>query len=140
MSYRECIEDAVDCALECKDELDLDLCKVSMVTRFWSGETVGRGKAKDEVCEVYPNPSVITFNHDLRLKEGGHVKSGDILIKSISRKRYPLESDVDGSVGDESCEKFYLICDKLYTVISVEKKIATWEVLVRRLSDQTRYE
>lgn len=136
----DCVQDAVDCALECKDDLGLDLCDVSILTRTWSGEEVGRGRATDEVCKISPNPSVIEFNHDLRLKEGGAIKQGDILVKSISRGSYQDELEINCRTDENNVEKFYLICDKLYNVISVRKRIATWEVQVRRLSDQERYD
>jgi hypothetical protein len=133
-----CILEAVDCALEAKAAAGVDLAQVSILTRTWQGEYPGRGDASDVVVPIVPNPSVVQFNHDLRLKEGGRSREGDILVKSISKLRY-LERVIDGSSTSTSVEVFYVINDKLYNVISIEEKIGTWEVLCRRLSDQARY-
>lgn len=139
MSMKECIEDIVECALEAKEDLGLEISKVSFLTREWEGESVGRGRAYDTVEPIKPNPTVIEYKHDFRIKEGGWVKNGDVLVKSILRKNYPEENMVNGYSPNDRTEKFFLIDDKIYNVISVEKKIATWEVLCRRTSDQERY-
>ncbi len=135
----DCILEAVDCALEAKAALGVDICDVSLVKRYWDEGEVGRGIAKDYEYPIAPNPSIREYNHDIRLTDGGAIKKGDILIKGISRKRYENECDIDGSVENPGEEIFYKICDKLYQVISVSKKLATWEVMVRRLSSQEYY-
>lgn len=133
----DCILDGIDCALEARDDLGAIKAKVYIVTRVWSGDQVGRGDYTDTSKQVYPSPEIVDFSHDLRVKEGGTVKSGDILLKSISRKRYS-EYDLDLSIADNQryIEKFYCICDKLYEVVNVKMQYATWDVLIRRISVQ----
>lgn len=139
MSVQDCIQEAVACAYEAKAAADVDICKVSMIQRTWTGSSAGRGDATDVETPVSPNPSIVEFKHNLAIKTGGNVKAGDILIKGIVRLNYAEESMVDGSSTAKNIENFYKICDKLYQVVSVRKRIGTWEVLVRRLSAQRTY-
>lgn len=135
----DCILEAVDCALQARADLGVDICKVSIVKRYWDEGEVGLGISRDYEYPVEPNPSIREFNHDIRLNDGGAIKKGDILVKGISRLRYTEESEIDGSVENPGDEIFYKVCDKLYNVVSVSKKIGTWEVMVRRLSAQEEY-
>lgn len=137
--FNNCILDAVDCALEAKEEVCAFKAHVYLRTRTWSGQTVGDGTYKDEESRIIPVPTIQTFEHDMRIKEGGTVKSGDLLLKSISKKRYK-ESDLDLSIEDNQryIEKFYVIRGKIYEVVSIEEQFATWSVLIRRIHGQAQ--
>lgn len=141
MSDTDFIEDLKDCvddALQVRDEIGAIKAHVSIVTRTWTGDRVGNGTASDVTAVVYPTPLVVDLSHNIRLVEGGHVKQGDLLVKGISRDRYEL-SDIDENTGSRSIERFYDVDGKLYRIITVVKKYATWDVQIRRTSDQRRY-
>lgn len=129
----------IDSILGVRDSIGATFKTVSILTRTWSGTRVGDGSARDSVVLVSPTPQVTEYGNDVRIQEGGAVKQGDNLVKGISKQSYPLESDIDGSSTDPLVEKFYLLDDKVYTVINVKEKYLTWDVLLRERSDQTRY-
>lgn len=139
-----CLLDGIDCALEARDDIGAIKAKVYITTRQWDGDCVGDGDFTDCDEQVYPTPHIVEFSHDINLKEGGTIKNGDIMLKGISLKRY-TEEDLDLSVvnrdGDDDAyfEKFYKICGKLYEVVSITRKFATWNVMIRRLSVQPQY-
>lgn len=130
----------VDDILGVRDDIGAALKPVSIVTRNWSGVELGAGDASEFKTPVLPSPRVVEFAHDLRIKEGGAVKQGDILLKMISKNKYPNQSDVDFSGLPPNVEKFYDVGGKLYRPFNVVEKFLTWNVLLRPHSDQTRYE
>lgn len=125
--------------LETREKIGAALKSVRLITRSWSGSRVGEGRAKESVLRVLPTPRVKPFSHDLRLREGGAIKQGDILIKGISKENFPNEEQIDGSTDAKNVEKFYEIGTKIYQVISIRERHLTWDVQVRRLSDQRRF-
>ena len=133
------LRSTVDDVLQIRDEIGVVKAEVSFVTRSWSGETVGDGSASEAKEKVIPTPHVVDLSHNIRLQAAGSIQQGDILLKSISKKRYPDLTDVDGSSESKNIERFYEIGDKLYKVINVVSKYATWAVQVRKLTDETRY-
>lgn len=125
--------------LQSREKIGAALKSVSLVTRSWSGSRVGEGTAEDSSVAVRPTPRVKPFAHDLRIREGGAIKQGDILIKGISKQNFPDEDQIDGSSDAKNIEKFYEIGNKIYQVIEIRERHLTWDVQVRRLSDQRRF-
>lgn len=135
----------VDSILGVRDSIGAIIEPVSILTRTWysdSGLTVAatqpEGYAKDSVSQVLPSPGMKQFSQDIRLREGGAVKAGDIILMGVSKNKY-RETDLDGSTPDQNIEKFFLIGSKIYQVINVTEKYVTFDVQVRELSNQTRY-
>lgn len=129
---------AIDSILGVRDQVGAVIQPVSLVTRTWSGLAVGDGTAVDTVVQMLPSPGLKNFSQDIKLREGGAVKSGDIILTSVSKNSYTLVQ-LDGTSPAQNIEKLYLVGAKLYQVINVMEKYVTWDVQLRELSNQTRY-
>lgn len=133
------IQDVFDEAVQARNEIGAILSEVYIVTRKWTGAQPGSGIATECKQIIFPAPWIIDLSQDLRLREGGVVHQGDILLKQVSRKRYPKETDINCTSLDPKVEKFIEIDGYLYHVINVKKTYADWNIQVRRLVDQTRH-
>ena len=136
MSLVDSLKDCSDAILGIRESIGADLKKIYLVTRTWSGENVGEGLASDECVQVEPTPGIKNLSNDHRVKEGGAVQNGDLLIHQISKHRYPAQSDVDCTSDAVNVERFYKVGDVLYTVINTVEKHIVWDVQIRRRSDQ----
>jgi len=136
------IESIKSCGLDkilgVRDSIGANLHDVFIITRCWSGEEIGDGRVKESKLQVKPTPRIKDFSHNLRVTEGGSVKQGDLLLKGISKSKFPERRSIDLCSDDDLVEKFYEIDCNLYRVISVVEKHLTWNVQVRRLSNQER--
>ncbi len=136
----------VDSILGIRDAIGAIIKPIFFVTRTFykdAGKTVPAtqpegSNAKDVVVQVLPTPGMKQFNQDIRLREGGSIKAGDIILKGISKNLFK-EKDLDGSTSAKNIQKLYLIGDKLYQVINVYEKHVTFNVQVRELTNQARY-
>lgn len=130
-----------DDILGLRDSLGVALMPVFHVVRTWSGEEVGRGDATEVETRILPSPKIVSMSNDVRIKEGGVVQLDDIQIKGISKVKFPLKSQIDCSVGDEEegVERFYALDGELYTVVGIVEKHLTWQVHLRKLTNQKRY-
>lgn len=135
----------VDGVLGARDAVGAIIQPVYFVTRTWFSDsglttpnTAPEGFFSDVTSQVLPSPGMKTFAQDVRVREGGAVKAGDILLKGISKHKYQ-ESDVDGSTPSANVQKFFKIGVKLYQVISVRQRHVTFDVMVRELSNQAGY-
>ncbi len=133
------LKDCSDSILGIRDQIGAALKPVYMVTRHWSGNAVGEGLATDLVVQILPSPRVVDFSHSLALKEGGKIEQGDIILRGISKHHYS-ELDVNCKSEASNVEKIYMLGDVLYNAISVTEKHLTWNVQIRRLSSQRKYE
>lgn len=133
------LKDSSDCFLGIRDDIGASFKKVFLVKRKWSGVEPGDGTAKDVSTALLPTPRVVEFSHTFRVLEGGSVQQGDILLKGISKHKYPSQCQVDGSADGGAIENFYLVGDFLYKVISVTEKLLTWNVQLRKLSSQKKW-
>jgi hypothetical protein len=130
------LKDCSDSILGIREKIGADLHKVYLVRRTWTGEAVGAGECSETCEKLEPTPAVKDLSNDHRVKEGGAVQNGDLLIQQISKHRYPNKCDIDGTSGDNNIEVFYKINDVFYVVINVVEKYIVWDVQVRRRSDQ----
>lgn len=138
MNAIQSIKTCLDSVLDVRRQIGADLKRVFLITRTWSGDQIGSGDVTEESVEFDPIPGVKDYSHNIKLEAGGNIKQGDLIIHQISKNQCPLESDVDGSSTDQNIEKLYKVGEHYYRVISVVEKHLTWNVQVRRLSDQTR--
>jgi len=139
MSLIDSLMPVIDDILSLRDQLGVALKKVGIVTRTWEGFEPGEGKARDSYDQILPTPEIVDFSHRQRIQTGGAVQQGDIILKHLSKKTYPQKSLIDCSTTEKKIEKFYDLGGELYQVISVKEDHFTWDVQVRKLSDQSRY-
>jgi hypothetical protein len=133
------IAEIADDAIKIRNEIGAILAEIYLVTRTWTGEAVGDGSASETKVIVYPAPWIVDLSHNLKLSEAGVIKQGDLLLKQISKMRYPTENHVNCSSTNKLIEKFYEVDGLLYNVIYVKSEYGMWSVQVRKLTDQTRY-
>ncbi len=136
---------SIDAILGVRDAVGAVIQPVYIVTRTWftdvgltTAATQPEGYAKDLVVQLLPSPGMKSFSQDVRLREGGAVKAGDIILKSVSKNKFK-ESDLDGSTSAPNIQIFFAIGAKLYQTINVTQKHVTFDVQVRELTNQTRY-
>ena len=120
----------VDSILSLRDEIGAVKAPVYIVTRVWEDKK-GVGKFTDTKVQMLPSPRIVDLSHDMRIREGGIVKQGDLILKMISKESYS-EKDIDLSVTDDKTEKFYLIKNGLYEIVSVVDKYVVFQVHIRR--------
>ena len=121
-----------DDILGLRDSLGAAKHSVFILTRVWSGTRLGEGTKTDTQEQILPTPALLDYSHSLRLKEGGRIRQGDLMIKSVSKQSYPNESELDNSTTAKNIEKYYLINSRLYTVISIVEGHVTWAIQVRK--------
>lgn len=125
------ILEVIDDYLSLRDELGAVKHPIYILTRKW-GQEKGTGSPVDTKLHILPTPQLVDLTHSLRLKEGGLVKQGDLILKMISKKTYPNETDINCSVSDNVTEKWYLINGWTYEVISVTQDYVWWNVQIRK--------
>jgi hypothetical protein len=132
MSIVQDILSITDDILGLRDDLGATKHLVYLFTRTWPA-TKGVGIPVDAEVQVLPTPFLQDYSQDLRAREGGNVRQGDIIIKHISKQSYPTEDLVDCSVVDaKKVEKYYKINNRLYEVINVKEDYVYWNVQVRK--------
>lgn len=129
---------AIDSILGVRDDIGAVIQPVYFVTRTWSGGAIGEGTPTDAEVQMLPSPGLKNFSHDVRLREGGVIKAGDIILQNVSKNSYN-EAELDGTSSGDGVEKLYRVGEKLYQVINVVEKYVTWDVQLRALSNQRRY-
>ena len=133
MSLVDDIRGNADEILSLRDQIGAVKKPVYIYTRVWA-TTKGVGDSAETFTQVLPSPRIVEFQHDLRVREGGNVRQGDIMLKNISQESYPDEVNVDCSTDSDLLEKYYCIDGWLYEVVSVNRKYVTWNVLIRKTS------
>lgn len=131
MSIVEDVLSITDDILGLRDELGAIKEPVYLLTRKWT-EKKGVGLYSDMTETIFPTPYLVDYSHKLSVKEGGAIRQGDIILKHISKQRYPKEELIDCSVSDEKTEKWYKIGNRLYEVISVTQDYVYWNVQLRK--------
>lgn len=139
------LKESIDDILAVRDDIGAVLQPVFFVTRTWYTDaelttqaTEIGGYAADVEVRMRPSPGIKEFAHDLRLREGGMIKQGDILLTNISGNKFDLE-DLNGSSPAANVEKLFRVGDSIYQPIMPHQKYVTWDLQLRRLSNQTRY-
>ena len=133
----ESLRESINPILEVRDFLGAEKHKSYIMTRKWSGQIVGEGVASDSIEMIVPSPSItdVTFNHKIR--EGGKVREGDLMLKMVSKQTFSTRDLIDGTTSSESEEKFYFINREVFQVVQVTEDHLWWNVTVRKnLSDK----
>jgi len=128
------ILEITDDILGIRDDLGAEKHSVFIFTRTWSGSRLGEGTKTDSQTQILPTPALIDHSHNLRLKEGGRIRQGDIMVKYISKQSFPDESVFDNSTSGKNIEKYILINNRLYTVINIVEEHVYWNIQVRKTS------
>ena len=121
----------IDSVLKVREDVGAVIQPCSIVTRTWTGRTVGDGIAEDEIDDIRPSPGIVDLSHDVRLMEGGSIKQGDLILTHISKNRYNRE-DIDGTTDGKNIERFIKVGDYHYNIIHVKEDHLTWNIHVRR--------
>jgi hypothetical protein len=136
----------VDDILACTDEIlgirdDIGAIKhtVHILTRTWDGSEVGDGNPVDATAQILPTPYLIDLFANIRLREGGKIEEGDLMVKHISKQSYPDFDVVSLKVTDDVTEKYYYINEKLYEVIHVKEDYVYWNIHIRQTAKQDTY-
>ncbi len=111
----------------------------SLVVRTWSGERIGEGVATEVISEIYPAPWVVEYKADSKIYQGGVIQQGDIVLKTISKNKYPDRALLINESKVKNVEKLYDVGGILYQAVSLTEDYVHWAVQLRRVSDQRRY-
>lgn len=128
-----------DEVLGLRDDLGAALAVVNIVTRTWTGATLGQGTGSEVTARILPTPRIVNLKNDYKLMTAGMVQQGDIMLKYISKESYTSRAMIDNVSSTKNVEKFYEVGGILYKVIDIEESYVYWNVQLRRLSDQRRY-
>lgn len=136
---------SIDAILGVRDSIGAIIQPVYLVTRQWYTDiglttpaSQPEGYAKDTVVQLLPSPGMKSFNQDVRLREGGAIKAGDIVLTGVSRNKYQ-QCNLDGTTPNKGVELLYMLGQTMYQVINVTQKYVTFDVQIRELTDQQRY-
>jgi hypothetical protein len=129
------IKGCSDKIFEIRDKLGAALRPVYVVTRTWTGRAPGEGTMTEVVQELTPVPGIRDIAHDRLVKEGGTATEGDLIVYHISKRKY-AESDINCKSAAKNVVKLFKIGTEFYRVIHVHERYVSWDVHVRRLTDQ----
>jgi hypothetical protein len=96
------------------------------------------GSAKDVLTQMLPSPQIVTLTQEIKAREGGTVKNGDIMLKMISQESFN-EAALDGSSSANNVENLFIVGVKVYQVVKVTQEYVTWNLVLKELTNQTRY-
>lgn len=136
------IEDVLACTdeiLGIRDDIGAVKHPIYVLTRTWSGTERGNGTPVDSIEQILPTPYIVDLFANIRLREGGKVQEGDLMMKTISKQSYPSKDFITLKVPNNKTEKFYYINNKLYEVIHVSEKYVYWNVHIRLTAKQSTY-
>lgn len=135
----------INAILGVRDSVGAIIEPVFLVTRTWFQDaglttpaTAPEGYASDSTVQMLPSPGMKNFSQDVRLREGGAIKSGDIILTGVSKQTYTIGMLDDTGLA-ANVEVLFKIGTKMFQVINVTEKYVTWNVQVRELSNQTQY-
>jgi hypothetical protein len=131
------LTDCLDDVLGVRQEIGALKAKISRVTRTWTGIEPGDGEMTEVIEYVEPQPGIQVYGHDLRVREGGNVLQGDLLLGSLSKENFDRDQAACRN-KNKLIETFYQVGNDLYRVIGVIEGYVTYKVQVRRLTDQRR--
>lgn len=126
----------IDSILAVRDSIGAPIQHSYLVTRSWSGGKLGLGDPVETKQQILPSPRVVQFAADSKFFDGGVIKQGDILLKMISKNKYPTENLLDCVAESEAVEKFYVVGDVEFQILNLREKHLTWDAHLRRRSRQ----
>lgn len=122
-----------------RQEIGAIIQEVGIVTRTWAGTEPGEGNASDVVVWFDPMPGVKDYSLKFANMQGGAYLQGDLIVSGISKQSYPSRDEVTCKSSALNVEKFYLIGEELFQVIAYTERYISWDVHVRKMTNQTRY-
>lgn len=127
-----------DDVLGLRDDLGAALKTVKIITRTWTGTEPGDGTMSEAAATMLPTPWIVSLDNNYKMLEAGLAQQGDIMLKTVSKQSYATRADVDCTTNAKNVEKFYEVGGILYKPIQVHEDYVTWNIQLRRLTDQTR--
>lgn len=103
------------------DQTGLKLANVFFYTKKEGAEPVWK--------QILPTPSIREIDEHYQLTEGGILEKDDIILKGI-----PLSfnySDLETATSEGS-DRFWIINEKAYTTVRIERLDLSWTVVTRR--------
>lgn len=135
-NLRASLSGCIDKILGIREGIGAQLSYVDIVERTWSGQRQGDGTFTDVLTRIMPTPGIMDYSHNVNITEAGAVKSGDLILKGISPKY--TESQLKTITNTKNKEKFYKLGKHYYTCVNVVEKLVTWDVQIRKVSqDET---
>lgn len=114
---------------------------VQIITRTWSGSTIGQGTYTDEVVTITPRPKVSEVSPRYTANEGGKYARGRRRISDVHPITY-AKADLDHTVvsTQANVERFYALDGKAYALDSEPiKKSYGWVFEVTRKRAEPGY-
>lgn len=137
-NFRESFTSCSDPILSIREKMGAQLADVFLITRTWNGERVGDGQFTDAEIRIAPTPEIVDFSHDVRVTEAGAVKAGDLILKGVSRNKFPDELTLRTDTDDKRVEKLYTVGKHFYTVVNIRERLITWDIHIRKIrQDET---
>lgn len=141
----ESIQKSLDPILSVRDILGAQKHNVFLLkrTKSASNPELDEFNSIDPVDEIekqiLPSPRIVDYSHDKRLREGGNIKQGDLLLKMISKNSFPSRDEIECITPSKNIERYYYINDDLYNVVSVTEDYVWWNVQIRKATNKTIY-
>jgi hypothetical protein len=132
------ISEGLDDLLGMRDDLGVALKEVWFVTHVWTGLEPGDGEKVEERKQVLPSPQIVDYSHNLKAMEGGAFEQGDLVLRQISKRKFPDRAEVVRASDSGNVEKFYEVGGELYRVISCTERHLWWNVQVRKITKGAR--
>ena len=137
-NIRKSLAKCSDAILGVREGMGAQLADVYLITRTWAGERVGDGPFRDVTQKISPTPEIVDYSHDVRVTEIGSVKAGDLILRGVSRNKYPEEATLRTDTGSRKVEKLYKIGEHFYRTVNIKENLITWDVQVRKIrQDET---
>jgi hypothetical protein len=133
-NLRDSLLKASDCILGVREQIGAQVADVYLIERTWAGQRPGDGTFVDVSARLSPTPQIVDYSHDVRLSEAGSYKSGDLILRGISRNVW-AEAQLLTVTDAKNKEKFYKIGSNFYTAIHIKENFLTWDVHVRKLNE-----
>lgn len=136
-NLRQSLMGCVDKILGVREDIGAQLADVYLIERSWAGERPGDGSFIDVSVRLSPTPGIVDYSHSVTISESGAYKSGDIILKNISRNQW-AEGQLLTVTDAKNVERFYKVGNHYYTCIHIKENFLTWDVHLRKIvQDET---
>jgi len=138
---------SLDSIFQIRDDLGAEKHKVYIIKRTKNAlqpelEGFGTVEVVDTIeRQLFPTPRIVDYSLSLKMLEGGNVKQGDLILKMISKNKFS-KADINCTLLDgesENIERFYMLNNELYNVISITEDYCWWNVQIRKTASEKVY-